>query len=197
MSGAVENTDWQDSGERLAIVKASVDGRREVGDAWQPEKGLPKKKKESKTWITYSSPQGRGSHQVSPVQVTLSFSQERSSRTSNLLRKKSKLELFQIIISNPTVVQLANAYHRHQSPFSATHGPHEDIESDNIPKYLEAMVTDMGLGTTSGSCLAFRLQDQGHKTCHGIYFKKENVKDHHCIEETALYPSAYYRLVHS
>ena len=28
MSGAVENTDWQDSGERLAIVKASVDGRR-------------------------------------------------------------------------------------------------------------------------------------------------------------------------
>ena len=45
------------------------------------------------------------------------------------------------------------------------------------------MVTDMGLGTTSVSCLAFRL---GLKTCHGIYFKRENVKDNHCIEETAL-----------
>ena len=35
---------WQDSGERMAIAMASVDGRRrEVGDAWQPETGFSKK----------------------------------------------------------------------------------------------------------------------------------------------------------
>ena len=40
------------------------------------------------TWTTNSCPHGRGSHQVSPVQVMLSFSQERSNRTSNRLKKK-------------------------------------------------------------------------------------------------------------
>ena len=36
----------QDSGERMAIAMASVDGRRrEVGDAWQPGTGFPKKDK--------------------------------------------------------------------------------------------------------------------------------------------------------
>ena len=41
-----------------------------------------------RTWTTKSCPHGRGSHQVRPVHVMLSFSQERSSRTSNLLRRK-------------------------------------------------------------------------------------------------------------